>query len=95
MKTVTIRDLHNRTGQLVREASRLDEIRVTDNGRVVARILPQTEAPKIPYFADRKPSAAFKKLDDSGKTGRGADSTKTIAQNREDRPDALKGITII
>jgi prevent-host-death family protein len=85
MKTITIRELHNRTGELVREASRQGEIRVTDNGRVVARIVPLAEAPKIPYFARRKPSAAFKRLDESGKTGRGADSTETISQDREDR----------
>ena len=85
MKTITIRELHNRTGELVREASRQGEIRVTDNGRVVARIVPLAEAAKIPYFARRKPSAGFKRLDDSGKTGRGADSTMSISQDREDR----------
>jgi prevent-host-death family protein len=85
MKTITIRELHNRTGELVREASRQGEIRVTDNGRVVARIVPQAEAPEIPYFARRKPSAAFKRLDHSGKTGRGTDSTISVSQDREDR----------
>jgi prevent-host-death family protein len=85
MKTISIRELHNRTGELVREASRHGEIRVTYNGRVVARIVAQGEAPEIPYFARRKPSAAFKRLDESGKTGRGSDSTITISQDREDR----------
>jgi prevent-host-death family protein len=85
MKTISIRELHNRTGQLVREASRQGEIRVTDSGRVVASIVPQAEPREIPYFARRKPSAAFKRLDDSGKTGRGTDSTRTISQDREDR----------
>ena len=85
MKTVTIRELHNRTGELVREASRQGEIRVTDNGRVVARMLPFVEAPVIPFFARRKSSAAFKKLDASGKTGRGNDSTFAVSKDREDR----------
>ncbi len=85
MKTITIRELHNRTGELVREASREGEIRITDNGRIVARILPLVAPPEIPYFARRKPSAAFKRLDDSGKTGRATDSTKTISRDREDR----------
>jgi prevent-host-death family protein len=84
MKTISIRELHNRTGKLVREASRQGEIRVTDNGRLVARIVPQAEVSEIPYFARRKPSAAFKRLDDSGKTGRGTDSTIAISQDRED-----------
>ncbi len=85
MKTITIRELHNRTGPLVREAARQGEIRVTDNGRVVARILPQAEASRSPYFAHRRPSVAFKRLDASGKTGRGTDSTLVISQDREDR----------
>ena len=85
MKTVTIRELHARTGELVRAASRLGEIRVTDNGRVVAKILPQAEPAEVPYFAQRKPSAAFKKLDEGGKTGRGTDSTLGISDDREDR----------
>ena len=37
MKTVTIRDLHARTGALVREAAR-HPLQVTDRGRVVAVI---------------------------------------------------------
>ena len=85
MKTVTIGELHRRTGQLVRDASRHGEIRVTDRGRAVARILPQAEGPKTPYFARRKISAAFKRLDDSGKTGRGTDSTISISDERDDR----------
>lgn len=85
MKTITIRELHTRTGQLVREAARLGEIRVTDNGRVVAKIVPQTESAEVPYFARRKPSTAFRRLDESGKTGRGTDSTIVISEDREDR----------
>ena len=85
MKTITIRELHARTGELLRQASRHGEIRVTQNGRVIAKILPETDAPPTPYFARRKPSAAFKRLDASGKTGRGTDSTIGISEDREDR----------
>jgi prevent-host-death family protein len=85
MKTVTIRELHARTGELVRQASRDGEIRVTDSGRVVAKILPEAEPPQVPYFARRKVSPAFKRLDESGKTGRGTDSTTAISEDREDR----------
>ena len=84
MKTVTIRELHSPTGELVRQALRHGEIRVTDNGRVVAKILPEAEPAPIPYFR-RKVSAAFKRLDESGKTGRGMDSTIGISEDREDR----------
>lgn len=85
MKTISIRELHTRTGELVRAASRHGEIRVTDRGRVIARIVPQAEPAEVPYFARRKPSAAFKRLDESGKTGRGTDSTIAISQARDDR----------
>ena len=85
MKTITIRELHTRTGELVRQASSHGEIWVTQHGQVIAKILPATEAPRSPYFSRRKPSSAFKRLDASGKTGRGTDSTAGISEDREDR----------
>ena len=85
MKTVTIRELHNRTGELVRQASQHGEIRVTDNCRIIAKILPEAGPSQVPYFARRKVSAAFKRLDESGKTGRGTESTLGISEDREDR----------
>ncbi|MGH7972461.1 MAG: type II toxin-antitoxin system Phd/YefM family antitoxin [Limisphaerales bacterium] len=85
MKTVTIRELHARTGQLVREALRHGEIRVTDNGRPIARIVPEAQPAEAPYFARRKMSPAFKRLRESGKLGLGTDSTIAISEDREDR----------
>jgi prevent-host-death family protein len=87
MKTVTIRELHARTGELVRQASRDGEIRVTDSGRIVAKILPEAEPPQIPYFARRRyVSAKIKKLIETGRLGRGGtDSTAAISEDREDR----------
>jgi prevent-host-death family protein len=40
MKTVTIRELHAKTGELVRQAQCHGEIWVTDNGRTIAKIIP-------------------------------------------------------
>ena len=87
MKTVTIRELHSRTGELVRQASRHGEIRVTDNGRVVAKILPEAEPTKVPYFARRKYiSPEVKRLIETGQLGSGGnDSTIGISEDREDR----------
>ncbi len=87
MKTVTIRELHSRTGELVRQASRHGGIRVTDNGRVVAQILPEAEAAQAPYFARRRyVSPRIKRLIESGRLGRrGPDSTIAISEEREDR----------
>lgn len=85
MKTVSIRELHAKTGELVRDASWHGHILVTDNGRTIARIIPETEGTGVPYFAQRNALRAFSKLDASGKTGRGADVTQLISEDREDR----------
>ena len=86
MKTVTIRELHSRTGQLVRAASHHGEIRVTDSGRVIAKILPEAERPEVPYFARRKYiSESVRRLIEHGDTGRGTDSTVAVSEDREDR----------
>ena len=84
MKTVTIRELHAHTGELVRKASKHGEIHVTDNGRIIAKILPETGPAEVPYFARRRLSSGFKRLDESGKTGRGTDSTAAVSEDRGD-----------
>jgi prevent-host-death family protein len=85
MKTITIRELHARTGRWVREAARHGQIIVTDSGQPVARLIPEHQSTQVPYFAQRKRSPKFKKLDDSGKMGRGTDATQAISEDREER----------
>jgi prevent-host-death family protein len=85
MKTVSIRELHAKTGELVRAASQHGHILVTDNGRTIAKIVPEINGTVVPYFARRKSSLAFAKLDASGKTGKGTDATQLISEDREDR----------
>ena len=86
MKTVSIRELHNRTGHLVRAASRHGEIRVTDSGRVIAKIVPEAEPTAVPYFARRKTSPPFRRLYQNGRLGKGGtDVTQLISHDREDR----------
>ena len=85
MKVISIRELHEKTGQWVRQASRHGEILVTDNGRAVARLTPEAPQKDVPYFARRVLSPAFLKLSRSGKSARGTDSTVAIAEDREDR----------
>ena len=85
MKTITIRELHERTGRWVREAARHGQIIVTDSGRPVARLVPEQQAAEAPYFARRKRSARFRKLDDSGKMAKGTDATQAISEDRDDR----------
>jgi prevent-host-death family protein len=87
MKTISIRELHEKTGALVREAAEYGEILVTDRGKAVAKILPETERKDAPYFSNRKVSSAFRKLLDRGKLQGGADSTIIISEDR-DRPES-------
>ncbi len=87
MKTVTLRELHARTGDLVREASQGGAIQVTIKGRVVARILSEHEPEVVPYFARRRYiNPRIKRLIEGGSLGRGGtDSTRAISRDREDR----------
>jgi len=81
LKTVAIRELHAKTGELVRDASRYGQISVTDNGRTIAKILPETEESGVPYFEERQPSRDFRRLDESGKTGQGPDVTGVFSND--------------
>jgi prevent-host-death family protein len=87
MKTITIRELHSRTGQWVRKAAQHGQILVTDHGRTVARIVPEIKTAAVPYFARRKfISPVFRKIVESGSLGKGGtDSTILISEDREDR----------
>lgn len=66
--TISIRDLHARTGHFVRKAAEMPVI-VTDNGKPVAEIRPAEmtcAGKKRPYFSRRKLLPGFKKLMESG-----------------------------
>ena len=83
MKTITIRELHERTGEYIRKAAETGEIYVTDRGRTVAKIVPEHDQAKTPYFARRKLTPAFRKLMKGGKLRGGADSTLTVSEDRD------------
>jgi prevent-host-death family protein len=85
MKAITIRDLHAKTGEWVRQASEHGEILVTDNGRTVAKLVPEKPPKSTPYFSRRRLTARFRRLAASGKLSRGTDSTLAISADREDR----------
>jgi prevent-host-death family protein len=68
--TISIRDLHARTGHFVRKAAEMPVI-VTDNGKPVAeikRVAKDARTKKAPgsYWANRKLRPEFKKLMESG-----------------------------
>ena len=87
MKTISIRELHARTGKWVRQAVEQGQILVADNGRTVVRMVPEIAPPKPPYFARRRfINARMKRWIETGQLGRGGtDVTKSISQDRQDR----------
>jgi prevent-host-death family protein len=85
MKAISIRELHEKTGQWVRRVRQHGEILVTDRGEAVARLTPEGPRKAVPYFARRVLSPAFRKLAASGRLSGGMDSTATISEDREDR----------
>lgn len=87
MKAVTLEELHSKTRELILQAEVLGEIYVSENGTIIAKIVPPNPQEKFsdkPYFARRKTSAAFRKLDATRKTGLGRDVTELISEERED-----------
>ena len=85
MKTISIRQLHEKTGEWVRDAARQGELTVTDRGRAVARIVPHVAEPEVPYFARRKLSPSFTTLAASGRLRGGTDSTQIVSDDRDDQ----------
>jgi prevent-host-death family protein len=85
MKTITLRELHQKTGQYVRRVAEVGEIYVTDRGNTIAKIVPQEAGPEVPYFARRKFTAGFRKLMRGGKLRGGTDSTTAISEDRDRR----------
>jgi prevent-host-death family protein len=85
MKAISIRELHQKTGQCVKGVARHGEILVTDHGRPVAKLVSETALQETPYFARRKFSPAFRKLMVSGKLRGGTDSTRIISDDRDEK----------
>jgi antitoxin (DNA-binding transcriptional repressor) of toxin-antitoxin stability system len=83
MKTVSLRELHEKTGRVVRNVAEVGAIYITDRGKTVAKIVPEEPEPEVPYFARRKLTPAFRKIME--KLQGGTDSTQIISEDR-DRP---------
>jgi prevent-host-death family protein len=85
MKTISIRELHEKTGMLVREARRLGGLIVTERGAPVARLEPLAARPQVSPFRDRTLLPGYARLVRSGKLGRGAQSTRIVSEDRDGR----------
>ena len=83
MATVSIRELHRKTGDWVRRAAQCEEITVTDRGVPVAllRALPEAEAPCA--WTKRKLTPAFKSLRKAGRLRIETDSAEVVSEDRD------------
>lgn len=81
MKTVSIRELHEKTGEWVRLAEAHEQIIITDRGRPVAALAPYRTPAKANRFSDRKILPAYRKL--GGKLSGGTDSGIIVSKDRE------------
>ena len=85
MKRVSIRELHENTGMLVREARRLGGLIVTERGVPVARVEPVNSRSPVNPFRNRKLLPRYARLVRSGKLGRSTESTRIVSEDRDGR----------
>jgi prevent-host-death family protein len=83
MKTISIRELHERTGAWVRKAARLGPITVTERGRPLARLEAVETRGRENPFLTRKLRPGYKRL--RGKHTGGTDSATLVSEGREGR----------
>lgn len=81
MKTISIRELHERTGEWVRAAATHEQIVVTDSGQPVAVISPHRSPAKENKFKNRKLLPGFEELMNRPLGGMG--STQIISEERD------------
>ena len=82
MKTISIRELHTRTGHYVGRAA-TEPITVTDRGATVA-IIQAAPTPTRVTFAQRRLRPGFKRFLEQGII-EGMDSTRIISEDRDVR----------
>ena len=85
MKQISLRELHEKTGALVRSARRLGGFIITDRGTAIARIEPVDIRPAPNPFLSRTVLPAYQRLLRSGRLGRGTDSTLIVSDDRDGR----------
>ena len=81
MKTISIRELHEKTGDWVRRSVTLGHISVSDHGKVIAQIVPVEANSVTNPFAARKMRKGYARL--LGKRKGGTDSTPSVSENRD------------
>ena len=83
MKTISIKELHDKTGAWLRRVRTEGEVIVTERGTPVARLLPPAQAARGRAFAKRKLLRGVARL--LKRPIGGPDSAEIISAMRDDR----------
>jgi len=81
MKSISIRELHEKTGEWVRRSEKLGAITVTDRGKAVARIVPVEATAAVNPFVARKLRRGYMRM--LGSLNGGTDSTQSVSEDRD------------
>ncbi len=93
MKTISLRELHNKTGKWVRSVKDEEEIIVTDRGQAIASLTPikKPDTPKKTW-ATRTLLPGYAALMKAGKLKSMTDSSIGISEDRTSRDSSVAGI---
>jgi prevent-host-death family protein len=80
MKSISIRELHEKTGDWVRSSNEHGVIIVTDRGKANARIVPVEALSVTNPFTARKLRRGYAHL--MGNLNKGTDSTDSVSKDR-------------
>ena len=80
MKTISISDLHERTGAWVRKAVELGAIMVTERGKPIVRLEAISDARPANPFRERRLRPGYARL--RGTLRGGTDSTTIVSESR-------------
>lgn len=83
MTTISLKELHDRTGHWLRQVSGTGEIVITERGRPIARLVAPSKASSANPFLERKLVPGFDAIRDRPLGG--PDSNDIISEGREDR----------
>lgn len=81
MTTISIRELHAKTGEWVRQAEAHEQIIITDRGKPIAALAPFKAPLQTNRFSARKLLPAYKKL--RGQLSGGTDSGRIVSAGRD------------
>jgi antitoxin (DNA-binding transcriptional repressor) of toxin-antitoxin stability system len=84
MKTISIRELHERTGTWIRKAVELGSITVTERGKPLVRLEAIGDNKRDNPFRSRRLRPGYARL--MGKLSRGTDSTTIVSEERDRTP---------